>query len=68
MESIAVKTRLLTTEEAARFLGVTAGTLAVWRCLRRYALPFVKVGRIVKYDEADLREWIESRKVHQAEL
>lgn len=68
MQSIAVKPKLLTTEEAAEFLGVSAGTLAVWRCLARYRLPFVKIGRNVRYDEADLREWMESRKVHQVEV
>jgi excisionase family DNA binding protein len=68
MQSIAVKPKLLTTDEAAEFLGVSAGTLAVWRCLARYRLPFVKIGRSVRYDETDLVAWMESRKVHQVEL
>ena len=39
----------LNTREAAEFLRVSAGTLMVWRCTKRYALPFVKVGRAVRY-------------------
>jgi excisionase family DNA binding protein len=58
--------RFLTTQEAAEFLGVSAGTLAVWRCVSRYPLPFVRIGRNVRYQEADLVSWVESRKVHQA--
>jgi excisionase family DNA binding protein len=68
MEIISVKPRLLTTDEAAEFLGVSAGTLAVWRCVARYRLPFVKIGRNVRYDENSLREWVESRTVRQAEV
>jgi excisionase family DNA binding protein len=68
MQSIAVKPKLLTTDEAAEFLGVSAGTLAVWRCLARYRLPFVKIGRSVRYEESDLVAWMESRRVHPAEI
>jgi excisionase family DNA binding protein len=59
--------RLKTTREAAEFLGLSSGTLPIWRCVGRYNLPFLKIGRKVYYDEADLIAWIESRKVRQAE-
>jgi excisionase family DNA binding protein len=65
MQVTLVKPRLLTTDEAAEFLGVSAGTLAVWRCVSRYPLPYIKIGHNVRYDEADLAAWIESRKVRQ---
>ncbi len=68
MHTISVKPRLLTTDEAAEFLGVSAGSLAVWRCLSRYPLPYVKIGRNVRYLESDLLAWMESRKVHQMEV
>ena len=51
----------LTTEDAAKFLGVTAGTLNVWRATRRYPLRYVKVGRKVQYRLSDLEEFVESR-------
>lgn len=48
-------------KEAAEILGVTPGTLQVWRSTGRYAIPFVKVGRLVKYRTSNLQSWIESR-------
>jgi excisionase family DNA binding protein len=68
MQTISVKPRLLTTDEAAEFLGVSPGTLCVWRCVARYRLPFLKIGRNVRYNQEDLLAWMESRKVHQVEL
>lgn len=52
---------LLDEKEAAEILGVTPGTLQVWRPTGRYAIPFIKVGRLVKYRPSALEEWIESR-------
>lgn len=47
--------------EAAQILGVTTGTLSVWRSTGRYSLPFVKVGRNVRYSRTALLSWLESR-------
>lgn len=55
--------RLITPEEAAELLGVEVQTLAVWRTTGRYELPFVKVGRSVRYKAADLEKWIERNTV-----
>lgn len=52
---------LLDERAAAAVLDVTAGTLSVWRSTGRYALPFVKVGRKVRYRRADLTAWLETR-------
>jgi len=54
---------LLTREQAAHYLGVTPRTLAVWACNKRYNLPFVKVGRLVKYRKADLDAFIARRTI-----
>jgi hypothetical protein len=58
------KPQLLNNAQAADFLGVSPTTLTTWRCTRRYDLPYVKVGGLVRYQEADLLAFIESRKVH----
>ncbi len=52
---------LLTPPEAAAYIGVTENTLSVWRCVGRYAIPFIKVGRLVRYRRSDLEAWLESR-------
>ncbi|MNS04543.1 Helix-turn-helix domain protein [compost metagenome] len=53
--------RILTPVEAAHYLGVSKQTLNVWRMTGRHKLPFIKIGRLVRYREADLRNFIESR-------
>ena len=55
---------LLSRKEAAAYLGVAEQTLAVWKCLRRYSVPCVKIGRLVKYRKSDLDAFIQSRTVH----
>jgi excisionase family DNA binding protein len=54
---------LFNTAYAAQYLGVTPKTLEVWRCTKRYNIPFIKVGRLVKYRKADLDAFLESRTV-----
>jgi excisionase family DNA binding protein len=55
-----MKNNLLTREEAAAYLGVKENTLAVWSCSKRYNLPLVKVGRLVRYRVQDLDRFIEA--------
>jgi len=52
---------LLNEEQAAEYLTVSPGTLSVWRSTGRYSLPFVKVGRRVRYRLSDLDAWLEAR-------
>lgn len=47
--------------QAASVLGVKTTTLAVWRSTGRYNLPFLKVGRLVKYRVSDLAEFLMRR-------
>jgi len=49
---------LFTRRQAAAYLGVAEQTLAVWKCLDRYHLPCVKIGRIVRYRKSDLDNFI----------
>lgn len=52
---------LLDEKKAAIFIDVIPGTLSVWRSTGRYNLPFIKVGRKVRYRRADLEVWLELR-------
>ena len=55
--------RKLTTREAAVHIGVKPQTLDVWRSTRRVDLPYLKIGRIVRYRLADVDEWLERCRV-----
>lgn len=50
---------LLNRKQAAAYLNVTPGTLAVWDCIRRYDLKPIKIGRAVRYRRANLDKFIE---------
>jgi excisionase family DNA binding protein len=52
---------LLSEKEAAQLLTCSPGTLSVWRSTGRYNLPFLKVGRMVRYRRADLLAWLKNR-------
>ena len=54
--------QLVSRKEAAKLLGVEVGTLEVWASTCRYDLPFVKVGRLVKYRMSDLRAFVAARR------
>lgn len=51
---------LLTRQQAADFLGCKASTLAIWKCTKRYPLPYVKIGKNVRYKLSDLIEFIKN--------
>lgn len=49
----------LTTKQAAAYLGLKPNTLDVWRCKRvRYQPPYLKLGRAIRYELADLDAWL----------
>ena len=50
-------------KQAADYLGLNHKTLTAWRCTRRYNLPYIKCGRLVRYRVADVEAFLESRTV-----
>jgi excisionase family DNA binding protein len=54
--------RLLNVGEAARFLAVSVSTLYGWVWQRR--ISFVKLGRAVRFDMADLKGFVEQNRIH----
>jgi excisionase family DNA binding protein len=54
---------LLNRKQAAEYLGVKPHTLSVWACCKRYCLPYIKVGRLVKYRKHDLDAFLSSRTI-----
>jgi len=62
LEKLIAKNRdLLDEKQAAAYLDLSPGTLSVWRSVGRYNLPFLKIGRKVRYRLSDLDRWIASR-------
>ncbi|HMZ54434.1 MAG TPA: helix-turn-helix domain-containing protein [Azospira sp.] len=59
---------LLSREQAAAYLGVRSHTLAVWASNKRYAIPYIKVGRLVKYRKGDLDRFLANRTCNAAAL
>lgn len=57
----ASRCKLFTYAMAAPFLGVSQGTLENWVSSGLYKIPFVKVGRLVRFKPASLERWLESR-------
>jgi len=54
---------LLTRRQAAELLGLRPQTLAVWASAQRYDLPYIKVGRCVRYRMRDLQAFLKRRTV-----
>lgn len=49
--------------EATKYLRLAEGTLAIWRCTKRYPIPYIKVGSRVFYWKRDLDAFLESQTV-----
>lgn len=54
---------LYSVEAAAEYLGVAVNTMSVWRSTGRYDLPYIKVGRLVRYRLSDLQAFL-ARNTH----
>jgi hypothetical protein len=50
-------------KQAAQALGVKPTTLSIWRSTGRYNLPYVKVGRLIRYRVSDLAAFL-ARRTH----
>ena len=53
--------KLETPEATAALLGVTVGTLAVWRSTKRYPLAWCRVGRRIMYPRPAIASFQASR-------
>jgi excisionase family DNA binding protein len=52
------KPNLITPEEAAKYLGISHLTLAKWRSAGRTTIPFIRVGKCIRYSSLDLDAWL----------
>ncbi|WP_407673466.1 helix-turn-helix domain-containing protein [Parafrankia colletiae] len=49
------------TEETAEYLGIPVATLYQWRH-RHIGPPCYRIGRWLRYDPADIRQWLDTQK------
>lgn len=56
---------LFSSNESEAYLGLSPGTLSVWRCNKRYDIPYIKIGRLVRYRKSALDAWLNKRTVDQ---
>ena len=57
--------RLLSIQEAAEYLGLKVATLYAWVSQKK--IPFVKCGRLVKFDLMRIDCWIDDMSVEKKE-
>jgi len=62
----AMKIELLCDIQAAKALNVSVGTLRNWRSSRLGGPAFIRVGRLVRYSESDLLEYLNRQRVEPA--
>lgn len=53
----------LDTAQAAAYLTMQPASLEVFRCTGRHGIPYLKLGRLVRYVLRDLRAWEARRRV-----
>lgn len=58
-----MREKLLNRKEAAEYIGITQSTLASWDCTKRYKIPKIKLGRLIRYRQDDLDKWILKQRV-----
>ena len=53
---------LISIQQAAEYLRITVGTIYQWRS--QHKIPYIKVGRRVKFKKEQLDQWLTERTVH----
>lgn len=53
--------KLITPEELGNMLGVSLHTVYQWTSKRQ--IPYIKVGRLIRFSETEILEWLERNKL-----
>ena len=60
--TISQSSRLVTTAEAAHYIGCSVSFLATDRITGKHGVPFCRVGRVVRYDLSEVDAWLKSNR------
>ncbi len=58
---VELSNKMLKINDVMTKLGVSEPTLRLW--IQKKSIPFVRVGKLIRFESSDLNRWIESRKV-----
>lgn len=61
-----MKRRLINAQELAEYLGLSTNTIYCWVSHRK--IPFVKCGRLTKFDLRRIDEWIEENSIEVGKI
>jgi excisionase family DNA binding protein len=53
--------KLMTAKQVSEYLGVAKLTLQNWRTTGTPVLPFIKIGRVVRYSELSVMRFLEEK-------
>ena len=53
----------LTAKQTAELTGSTFSTLNTWRCTKVVDIPYIKIGKTVRYCLKDVIAWLDSKKI-----
>lgn len=57
--------RYVNIKELAEYLGIKHGTVYAWVCYKK--IPYIKMGRLVKFDLRRIDEWVSQQAVEMRE-
>lgn len=62
-ENLKLKEELyLSQKDVAKILNIKVSTLNHWRCVKRYEIPYIKLGRVIMYPESEFAIWLNKYK------
>jgi excisionase family DNA binding protein len=53
----------LSTQEVAKYLNLSPNTLAEWRSTGKVKIPYLKIGKIVRYSLTDVNKFLENNRL-----
>lgn len=53
--------RYLSPQELSQYLGIAIQTVYEWTSQRR--VPYIKLGRLVKFDQREIDEWMKRQRI-----
>lgn len=69
INSLPANTLSVDSQTASELLGIPEPTLRMWRCRQHNGPPFVRISKTkVVYNVADLRAWLEAKRVVPAHM